>query len=270
MIQSIVNFWNEHKDLAFSIVVKIITSVFVIMTGLLISRGLARLIKKSSSGKNNLDNTIRSLLRHIVSYGIFIICVIIILNVFNVNTASLVALLGAAGIAVGLALKDTLGNIAAGIILFFLGSYHIGEFIEFGSISGTVKEISLFSTILETPDGIYISTPNASIWGNPLKNFTRNGKRRMELSVRISLTDSIDTAYRVLNDVISNETRFLQDIKPQIIVQSIQESSVNLSLRAWTAIENYWDVYWYQMRNIKEKIEDAGIKIPCPRIQITN
>jgi small conductance mechanosensitive channel len=201
----------------------------------------------------------------IVRYGIFIICLIMIFNVFGINTASLLAILGAAGLAVGLALKDTLSNIAAGIILLFLGTYRRGDYVEFGSCSGTVKEISLFTTILETPDGIYISAPNSNIWGTPLKNYTRNGKRRMDISVPIAYSDSIDTAFRVVKEMAAAEGRLLADPAPQILVQSYGDSSVNVLLRAWAPLDQYWPVYWDLMRVLKEKLEEAGLSIPFPQ-----
>jgi small conductance mechanosensitive channel len=188
-----------------------------------------------------------------------------ILNTFGINTASLLAVLGAAGVAVGLALKDTLANIAAGIILLLLGSYHREEYIEFGAYGGTVKEINLFTTILETPEGLFISAPNSSIWGVPLKNYTRNGKRRMELLVGISYSDSIDTAFRVMRDIAETETRFLRDPAPEVIVQSLEDSSVNIALRAWAPTGMYWSIYWDQIKNIKLKIEEAGLHIPFPQ-----
>ena len=254
-----------HRDTILGIGMELLASVIIIVIGTLISKGLNRLIKKASSKKLDVDGTVSIILSHIINYGIFIICVIMILNIFGVNTTSLLALLGAAGLAVGLALKDTLGNIASGIILFFLGSYRLGEFIEFGSFMGTVREISLFTTILETPDGIYISAPNSSIWGNPVKNYSRNGKRRMELAVRISYSDSLNTAFRVLGEIAASETKFLKDPAPQIIVQALQDSSVNLVIRAWAENKHYWDIYWEKMRMLKEKIEVAGLHIPFPQ-----
>jgi len=268
MLQELSNLWNYHRDTILEIGIELIASAIVIVIGTLISRGLNKLIKKASNSRLNVSGTVSSILRHIVSYGIFIICVIIILSIFGVNTTSLLALLGAAGLAVGLALKDTLGNIASGIILFFMGSFRIGEFIEFGSFMGTVKEINLFTTILETPDGIYISAPNSSIWGNPVKNYSRNGKRRMELAIRISYFDSLDTAFRVLNEIVMSETRFLKEPAPQIIVQSLQDSYVNLVIRAWTENQHYWDIYWQKMRMLKEKIEEAGLHIPFPQTDV--
>jgi len=262
------NLWNYHREAVLETGMELIASAAVIVAGILISRGLNRLIKKASKSRLSVNDTASSILRHIVSYGIFVICAIIVLNIFGVNTSSLLAILGAAGIAVGLALKDTLGNIAAGIILFFMGSYRIGEFIEFGSFSGTVREINLFTTILETPDGIYISAPNSSIWGNPVRNYSRNGKRRMELSVRVSYSDSLDTALRVLGEIVSSEARFLREPAPQIVVQSLQDSSVNLVVRAWAENRHYWDIYWQKMRILKEKIEEAGLHIPFPQTDV--
>jgi small conductance mechanosensitive channel len=188
-----------------------------------------------------------------------------ILNAFGINTGSLLALLGAAGVTIGLALKDTLGNIAAGIILLVLGSYRREEYIEFGVYSGTVKDINLFTTILETPDGLFISAPNSSIWGTPLKNYSRNGKRRMDLSVGIAYSDSVDTAFRVMREIAETETRFMKDPTPQVVVQSLGDNSVIITLRAWASTSVYWNIYWDQMKNVKLKIEEAGLHIPFPQ-----
>jgi len=267
-LQSIFNLWENYRGSIVELGKNIVVSILIAVIGILLYRGFNRLVIKATSKNPHNDSNAALILGRVIRYGIFIICAIMILNIFGVNTASLIAVLGAAGVAVGLALKDTLGNIAAGIILIFLGSFRRGEFVEFGSFSGTVKEINLFTTILETPDGIYISAPNSSIWGNPLRNYTRNGKRRMELSVRVSYTDSLDTAFGVLKDIIASEERFLQDPPPQVILQSMQDSSVILTIRAWASIQNYWDIYWHQMRNLKEKVEAAGLHIPFPQNEV--
>ena len=268
MLQELSGLWNTHSETLLEIAREIVVSVIIIIIGIALSRTFNRLMKRAASGKFGVDDTVSSVLHYIVRYGIFIICVIMILNVFGFNTASLIALLGAAGVAVGLALKDTMGNIAAGIILLFLGSYRRGEAVEFGSFSGTVKDINLFTTILETPDGIYISAPNSCIWGSPLKNFTRNGKRRMELSVRVSYFDSLDIAFQVMRDIIASETRFLQEPAPQVILQSMQDSYLTITIRAWASNQFYWDIYWQQMRSIKEKAEEAGLHIPFPQTDV--
>jgi small conductance mechanosensitive channel len=265
-----IEFWAKYSKDIFEFVRDIITAIIIIAAGIAISRGALRVINRASSKdlKIKVDDTVTILLRHVVRYGIFIICLIMILNIFGINTASLLAVLGAAGIAVGLALKDTLGNIAAGIILIFLGTHRRGDYIEFAEYSGTVKEINLFTTIMETPDGVYISAPNSSIWGTPLKNYTRNGRRRMDLSVPVSSGDSLDTAFRVMGEIIAGESRFLTDPAPQVVVQSYGEGSVTILLRAWAPLDTYWTIYWFQMRNIKEKIEAAGLSVPLPQRDI--
>jgi small conductance mechanosensitive channel len=262
------NIWELHSSAIIELFKDVVVSIIIIMAGFAISRALRKLISGAASSGLRVDDTVISLLRRIVRYGIVIVCLIMILNVFGVNTASLIAVLGAAGVAIGLALKDTLGNIAAGIILLFLGTYRRGEYIEFGSYSGTVKDINLFTTILETFDGIYVSAPNSSIWSCPLKNYSRNGRRRMELSVRIAYSDSVDTAFQVMRDIIAAETRFLKEPAAQVVLQSIQDSSVVIAIRAWASTQFYWDIYWEQMRNIKIKIEEAGLRIPFPQTDV--
>jgi small conductance mechanosensitive channel len=265
MAINLLSFWENHTGVILELIRSIIASLIILVAGIAAARITGKLIKKSASGALHLDVTVAGILRRIIRYGIFIVCVIMILNAFGINTASLLAILGAAGVAIGLALKDTLGNIAAGIILLLLGSYHRGEYIEFGSYGGTVKEINLFTTILETPDGLFISAPNSSIWGTPLKNYSRNGRRRMELSVGISYSDSIDAAFRVMQNIAETETRFLKDPAPQIIVQSLGDSSVNIALRAWASTDVYWDIYWGQMKLLKPRILEAGLQIPFPQ-----
>jgi len=246
----------------------LITAILILVIGRILSKGAQRLIKRAASSGLQIDGTVTSLLRGIVRYGIFIVSVIMVLNVFGVNTASLLAVLGAAGVAIGLALKDTLGNIASGIIILFIGSYRKGDFIEFGSYMGTVQDITLFTTILETPDGIHISAPNSCIWGTPLRNYTRNGKRRMELSVGIAYSDSVDMAFQVMRDLIAAEPRLLKEPAPQVILQSLESSSVIITVRAWAATKDYWDIYWELNKTIKAKIESAGLHIPFPHVRI--
>jgi small conductance mechanosensitive channel len=270
IFQKLFDLWDKHSPVVLTIAGHRVAAVLIIVIGIDLSKGLRKLVKKASSAKLQGDGTVVSLLQAVIRYGIFVICVIMILNIFGVNTSSLLAVLGAAGIAIGLALKDTLGNIAAGIILLVLGSFHKGDFVEFGEFMGTVKEINLFTTILETPDGIYISAPNSTIWGNPLRNYTRNGKRRMELSIGISYSDSVDTAFQVMQDIIAAESRFLKDPAPQVILQSIEASSVKITIRAWASVQNYWDIYWELSKTVKTKVEEAGLHIPLPHVHVVN
>jgi len=268
MGQQIIDFWEIHSAIIVPLTKNLVAAVIIIILGLSLSKGLRKLVHKANSRLPQSDETALPLLQTVIHYGIIIICIIIILNIFGVSTASLIALLGAAGVTVALALKDTLGNIASGIVLIFLGTFRKGEYVEFGLFSGTVKEINLFTTILETPDGIYISAPNSSIWGSPLKNYSRNGKRRMEISVGIAYSDSVDAAFQVMQDIINAEKRFLKDPAPQVFLQSLEDSSVKITIRAWAANQDYWTIYWEMNKKIKAKLEEAGLHIPFPQRDI--
>ncbi|MDR1107371.1 MAG: mechanosensitive ion channel [Treponema sp.] len=266
-------FWNKWDGgvLAagvFTAGKRVLTSALIILAGRVLISAAGRIVKRLTSGRLQIDETVGSILKPILTYMVIVVCVIMILDVFGINTTSLIAILGAAGVAVGLALKDTLGNIASGIILVLLRLYRKGDFIECGSVTGTVRNMDLFITTLETPDGVYVSAPNSSIWGTPLKNYSRNVKRRMELAARISFDDSIDKAFQVMRDIIAEESRFLADPAPQIVVQSLGDSSITVVLRAWAPLDVYWDIYWAQMKSIKERMEAAGLRIPYPRQEL--
>lgn len=254
-------FWDNHSVM----IVKIGYNGLLVIAILVASHWIAKFLHRLINKTNKLDATLVPILRTAASIIIYAIAVVIILDFFGVNTTSIIALLGAAGLAIALALKDTLSNIAAGMMLIILRPFRSGHFIEAGSVIGTVKEIGLFTTIIQTSDGIYISAPNSSLWGTPIKNFTTNGTRRMDLIVGISYNDSIDKGFEALQRVIKNEPRFLTEPAPKLMVQAMAESSVNLQLRAWARVDDYWDVYWEANKNIKEQIEGAGLHIPFPQ-----
>jgi small conductance mechanosensitive channel len=264
----ITKFLSTHEDTLIALCGKLITAGVIALICLFLLTIIKRVVSKIGDVNVKVDKTILSLIRVVSKYALIVIAIIMILGVFGVNTTGLVAVLGAAGVAVGLALKDTLGNIAAGIMLVLLRSYRKGDFIEFGSFMGTVKDFDLFTTTLETPDGVFISAPNSSIWASPLKNYSKNSRRRMDFTVGISYNDSIDTAFKTLQAIVDAEQRFLKEPAPQIVVQSISEKAVNLTLRAWAESGVYWDAYWFQMKNIKEKITAAGLSMPFPQLDV--
>lgn len=267
MSDTLINLAATYQGELFSLGYRVIIAVIIIIAGRVLM-GIAAKLLTLSRGTFQADETLLSLLRVIIKYALIIVCLIMMLNVFGINTTALVALLGTAGVAVGLALKDTLGNIASGVMLIVLQSYHKGDFIEFGSFMGTVRNFDLFTTTLETPDGVFISAPNSAIWATPVKNYSKNTKRRMDLAIGISYHDSFDTAYRVMQEIVNAEPRFLTDPKPQIMMQSLGDSSVNILLRAWAPSDVYWELYWKHVRLIKEKIQEAGLSIPFPQRDI--
>ena len=264
----IIRFWEDYSQSIITFGRRLLIALLIVLAGKIVISMSRHLIKKAVAGRFKLDETLASVVRMAIHYGVVIICLIMILDDFGFNTTGLIALLGAAGVAVGFALKDTLSNIAAGIIILFLRPFKKGDFIEAGPVSGSVREMGLFATTLETGDGIYISAPNSSLWGISIKNYSQNDKRRMDITVSISYNDSIDAAFEVLSGIISEEQRFMKDPPAQVMVQSLGESGIGITLRAWVASGEYWPVYWRQMKNVKEKIQEAGLNIALPKREI--
>ena len=258
-------FWQNNADLILGVGYKIILVVAIFIIAGIVSKTLKSSIRKSAKRYNRLDPTLVPIFAGVVGYAVYIVAIVIILDIFGVNTNSIVALLGAAGLAVGLALKDTLSNIAAGIMMLILRPFRTGDYITFSGTGGTVEEISLFNTILKTPDGQYISAPNSNVWGATIQNSTRNGTRRMDLIVGVSYDDDLDAGFRALQKIVDNEPRFLKDPAPQIMVQSLGDSSVNLQIRAWATVDDFWTLWWEMQKKLKDEVEAAGLTIPFPQ-----
>ena len=261
-MEFIENFWKENSDMIIEIGYKILLAIAILIAAMI----LVKTIRHAIQRVKRLDHTLVPVLISISRYAVYIVAAVIILSIFGVNTTSLIALLGAAGIAIGLALKDTLGNIAAGIMLLLLRPFNRGDAIQCTAASGTVEKIDLFATTICTFDGLYVSVPNGTLWSSAVTNFSRNQKRRMDIKVGISYSDSIERGLEVLRTIIANESRFLTDPTPQTMVSSLADSSVILEMRAWAATSDYWDVFWKTNREVKERIEAAGLSIPFPQL----
>ncbi len=261
-------FKGKNLELFLNVGFKVLLAILIFCICYFIVKAIHRSIDKASKHFKEFDNTLVPILSTGISVIFYSITIIIILDFFGVNTNSIIALLGAASLAIGLALKNTLSNIAAGIMLLILKPFCAGDYIESGSMIGNVKEVGLFTTILETADGLFISSPNSCLWGEPIKNYYKNGKRRMDLIVGISYSDSIDLGFKTLISIFENEPRFLKEHSPVVVVQSMGESSVNLQLRVWTQAEIYWDVYWTCIKKIKEEFDTAGLTIPNNQLDV--
>ena len=258
-------FWHNHSETIMTLGYKLILALAIVIASALIARSVKKAIKNSKSPLKKVDNTLLPILSSVAGYLVYIIAGLFILDIFGVNTASLIALMGAAGLAIGLALKNTLSNIAAGIMLLVLRPFKVGDFVDASGTVGSVSEINLFTTIFKTNDGLYIASPNGKVWGGNIKNFTRNGKRRMDIVIGISFADSIDDGLNVLKEIAASESRLLPEPAPKVMVASIGESAVNIQLRAWTVNGDYWQTVWDLNKRVKESIEQAGLTIPFPQ-----
>ena len=212
-----------------------------------------------------MDASAKPLVYSLFSYAIYVVTLLLVLHIAGVNTAGLVALVGAASLAVGLALKDALANIASGLLLMFLRPFKAGDYIECGQVKGRIKGIGLFNTTLVSLDGLYISAPNSSLWGSPIVNFSKNATRRLEISVGIGYGDSTDAALGILRDLVENEPRFLKEPAPQFFVAALSDSAVNVSFRAWARNSDYFDLLWTYTDEVKRRFDAAGITIPFPQ-----
>ena len=263
------SFWEQYQEEIILLGQCILLTILVILLAWLMSKITKRMLIKAMSKIPGLDESVGRILAGIAKAVIWLFAVLIILDLFGINTASLLTVLGAAGLAVGLAMKDSLSNIAAGLMLLFLRPYKSGDYIDCGSVSGTIKEIGLFTTVLMTVDGVYISAPNSAIFGHPIKNFSRNPLRRADITVGIAYGDSLACAIETLKKLMLDSDLIMKEPAPEVLVSDLADSSVNLTLRFWTATENYWAAYWMIKAQLKTTIESAGLNIPFPQRVVT-
>lgn len=262
------NLWNNHSDDVIRFVKAVILALIVLVAIKLVSMAARKIISRSFK-KFEGDISLTHATYTIVRTLIWVVGLLIILDLFGFNTASILTVLGAAGLAIGLAMKDSLSNIAAGIMLLILRPYKVGDYIDSGSVSGTIEQMGLFSTILKTPDGLFVSTPNSVVFGTPIKNYSRNPLRRSDITVGIAYADSLPVAVKAMQDLMAHVELILKDPAPEVLVSELADSSVQLTLRYWTATADYWPVYWEVKSQLKPAIEAAGLNIPFPQRVVT-
>ena len=262
-------FWLNYSDTILHFAKVIVLALVIILIALFVGRLTRKIIDRAVEKVPALDPSVGKIFYSIARTFIWLFAVLIILDLLGFNTASLLTVLGAAGLAVGLAMKDSLSNIAAGLMLLLLRPYKVGDYVDCGTVSGTIKEMGLFTTTLSTPDGIFIAAPNSVIFGNPVKNYSRNELRRVDINVGISYGDSLPQGIKTLQALLDGCELILKDPAPQVLVADLADSSVNLTLRFWVPNANYWDAYWLIKGQLKEAIESAGLNIPFPQRVIT-
>ncbi|MCE4061687.1 mechanosensitive ion channel [Pandoraea sputorum] len=240
-------------------------AVLILLVGFWVAKRLSRFVHKTLSRSPHFDATLKPLIESVVLWSVRIVTIIAVLAQFGVQTASIIAVLGAAGLAIGLALQGTLQNIAAGTMLLVLRPFRNGDYVTAGSaVAGTVEEIGLFTTTLTNADGIYVCVPNNQIWGQPITNYSRNATRRMEITVGIALDDDLDAAMSALRQHVSDDQRVLDKPAPEIMVKQVSDSAVIVNVRVWSLLGNYWGLYWDLQRNVKETVEGVGCSLPYP------
>lgn len=247
----------------------LVAASLILLVGLFVASWAARFVRKTIEEHPRMDATFAGTLSSIVRYAIVFIVVIATLSQLGFQTTSLLAALGAIGLAIGLALQGTISNIAAGFMLLWLRPFRVGDFIDGGGVSGTVHEVGLFASELHTFDGIYHFVPNSELWNKHITNYSRLPKRMVDLTFAIAYDDDTAKAQEVLLQLADSDERVLDDPSPPIsFVSSLDDSSVSVGLRVWVATGDYWPVRRAFTETGKTKIEGAGMTIPFPQLDI--
>jgi small conductance mechanosensitive channel len=244
---------------------RIVTAFIMVAVGFMVASWASRFARAGLMKINNVDITLARFFSSLLKYAILAFTGVAVLGHLGVETASLIAVFGAAGLAIGLALQGTLGHVASGVMLLIFRPFKVGDFIEVGGQSGSVQEISLFTTTLSTPDNVKLIIPNGQVWDQALKNFSAYDTRRMQLNVGIAYNADIGKAMEVINKTIAADKRALQEPAPAVLVQALGASSVDLIVRVWAKQSDFWPLNFDLTRAIKEALDEAGIEIPFPQ-----
>jgi small conductance mechanosensitive channel len=247
--------------------VKIIAAVLIFVIGKWLAGKISRIMTKLFE-KNGVEITLVRFLESIIYYSLMILVLIAVAGQLGINTTSFLTIVGAAGLAVGLALKDSLSNFASGVMLIVFHPFRVGDFVTAGGVMGTVADVSLFNTTLNTPDNQREIVPNASITSNVITNVTANDTRRIDLVIGIGYDDDIKKTKEVLARIIKEEERVLESPATNIAVSELADSSVNFVVRPWVKTDDYWNVYFDLMEKIKLTFDKEGISIPYPQTDV--
>lgn len=243
---------------------KIIAAVLIFVIGRWVAKALHSLLETSLQ-KAKVDPVLIPFTCNLVYTAMLVFVVIAALGQLGVQTTSFIAVIGAAGLAVGLALQGSLSNFASGVLILIFRPFKIGDYIEGGGVSGAVKAIHIFTTTLTTPDNKRIIVPNSKMMGENIINYSAEGMRRIDLTVSISYSDNIDTAKTVLMDVLNHDPRVLNDPSPFVGVSAMADSSINLAVHPWVKTEDYSDAFFALNEAIKKRLQAEGLTIPFPQ-----
>lgn len=244
--------------------IKIFAAVLILIIGKWLAGKFSNLFAKLLE-KNKVDITLIKFFDNIIYYTLLIAVIIAAAGQLGINTTSFLTIVGAAGLAIGLALKDSLSNFASGVMLIMFRPFKVGDFVNAGGATGTVVNISLFNTVLNTPDNQRVIVPNSAITSAVITNVTANDTRRVDLVIGISYDDDIRKAKQILTTIINEDKRILDDPAPKVAVLALADSSVNFAVRPWVKTTEYWAVYFDLVEKIKLTFDKEGITIPYPQ-----
>ena len=254
-------------EIGSSIGISLLMALAILIVGRQLVKLILRLITVALE-KSKVEDTVRIFVTNLLNTLLMILVFIAAINQLGIETTSIIAVLGAAGLAIGLALQGSLSNFAAGILIVIYRPYKVDDYIEAGNHAGTVKDIQIFSTVLKTPDNKIVVVPNGSIMNGSIVNYSDQDTRRVDLIISCSYEDDIDKVRSVLEDILKKEKRILKDPKPQIAVAELADSSVNFIFRPWVKRTDYLPVYYSLLEEVKKRFDKEGISIPYPQSDV--
>ncbi|MEZ9449793.1 small-conductance mechanosensitive channel MscS [Vibrio splendidus] len=258
---------TNNSDLFIQYGVNIISALIILFIGNLIVKAVANSVSKVLQ-KKKMDRAVVEFVHGLVRYLLFVIVLIAALGRLGVQTASVVAVIGAAGLAVGLALQGSLSNFAAGVLIVAFRPFKSGDYVEIGGVAGSVDSIQIFQTVLTTPDNKMVVVPNGSVIGSPITNYSRHDTRRIDLMIGVSYNADLQKTKALLTKICESDERVLKEPGVQVGVHTLADSSVNFVVRPWVNTAEYWDVYFDLMQAIKEGLDNEGIEIPFPQVDV--
>jgi small conductance mechanosensitive channel len=259
--------WNKLIGWLAAYVPNMIFAIIIFVVGRWIARIVSNIIEKALR-RAHVDVTLSTFAKHLIYASILVFFIVAAMGKLGIETASFAVVIGAAGLAIGLALQGSLSNFAAGVLLIIFKPVKVGDFVEIAGTKGTVTEVEVFNTIINTPDNIRTIIPNSHVTGANISNYTANGTRRVDLVFGISYENDIRKARLVIMDVLTKEKRVLPDPEPFVGVLELAESGINLAVRPWVKVADYWDVFFALNENIKLALEAAGMTIPFRQVDV--
>jgi small conductance mechanosensitive channel len=260
--------WRLSMDWA-GYAINVVVAIAILLAGIWISGRVGKLIRRLGMKYPQLDVTLFNFLGSMARWAIIALTIVVVLSQFGVETTSLIALIGAAGLAVGLALQGTLSNLAAGVMLLIFRPFKVGDYVTAGGHSGTVEEISLFTTNLASVDNVLTIVPNGDIWASAVTNYSVKDTRRLDLVFGVSYATDLKVAEQALRDVIGEDDRYHSEpAEPFVAVTNLGDSSVDFTIRVWCAASDYWALKFHTLQAVKEIFDKRGIDIPFPTTTI--
>lgn len=251
-------------DFLASVLGNVLAAILILVVGFMFAGWVRKRIASLGVTYDHLDETLFDFLGNILRYVVIGFAVLFVLNTFGVQTTSVVAIIGAAGLAIGLALQGTLSNVAAGVMIIFFRPIKLGDFCEINGVSGTVKSITLNYTELASLDNIQIIIPNAEVWGNTIKNYSVYSTRRAEWEFGVGYGANLAKAEQIIRDTILADPRAHRDPEPFVQVNTLNSSSVDFLVRVWCSADDYFQFQADMKRQVKEALDAGGIDIPFP------